>query len=157
LIVCLIACSEGHAVSINDNVPIEDAVAKLEAIAEGLCGTTPLRAKAALALSIALTESGNSTPRTPTSASSTRGTLKVSTTDTIDATSTTSHAQPPSLQAPLARCYNKQCSKTETQGGEFKLCAKCRIARYCSADCQRLAWKDHKAVCGTKTQALAGL
>ena len=32
-----------------------------------------------------------------------------------------------------------------------KICQRCKIARYCSAECQREDWKKHKHVCGANT------
>jgi len=34
--------------------------------------------------------------------------------------------------------------------GARKRCANCEKARYCSRDCQRLDWSEHKKVCGSK-------
>ena len=50
-------------------------------------------------------------------------------------------------------CAN--CSKTQNNAPNLKLCAKCRATRYCSRDCQTAHWKVHKKVC-TK-QAAAGI
>ncbi|TBU31065.1 hypothetical protein BD311DRAFT_717252 [Dichomitus squalens] len=32
--------------------------------------------------------------------------------------------------------------------GKHKACGKCKYARYCSAECQKLDWPDHKHTCG---------
>lgn len=42
------------------------------------------------------------------------------------------------------------CHKTEAEGGgELKKCGRCSPAKYCSAQCQRVDWKKHKATCLT--------
>eukprot|EP01025_Chloroclados_australasicus_P007231 TRINITY_DN12309_c0_g1_i4.p2 TRINITY_DN12309_c0_g1~~TRINITY_DN12309_c0_g1_i4.p2 ORF type:complete len:167 (-),score=14.58 TRINITY_DN12309_c0_g1_i4:44-544(-) len=42
------------------------------------------------------------------------------------------------------RCANSQCSNKGTM-----TCARCKKARYCSKDCQRIDWKQrHKQSCG---------
>ena len=43
-------------------------------------------------------------------------------------------------------CAN--CGVFETEGNKFKVCARCKAALYCSRECQRMAWKDHKKRCG---------
>lgn len=46
------------------------------------------------------------------------------------------------------RCSNAKCNKKETHAGEFKKCARCRLARYCSQKCQRKDWSiRHKREC----------
>ena len=45
-------------------------------------------------------------------------------------------------------CAN--CNKTEFNVPNLKLCAKCRVTRYCSRDCQLEHWKAHKKVCATQ-------
>ena len=49
-----------------------------------------------------------------------------------------------------------QCKKPEVDLEKpFKPCSKCQTEKYCSRDCQKLAWKLHKKVCGEKAQAYA--
>jgi hypothetical protein len=37
----------------------------------------------------------------------------------------------------------------------LKKCGRCRAARYCGADCQRAAWRTHKAACDAAAARLA--
>lgn len=41
-----------------------------------------------------------------------------------------------------ARCY-----KTATRNQPLKACSRCRIVKYCSAECQKAKWPFHKTVC----------
>ncbi|KZV94776.1 hypothetical protein EXIGLDRAFT_766801 [Exidia glandulosa HHB12029] len=51
-------------------------------------------------------------------------------------------------------CYNPHCGRV-MQNGEsekaFRVCARCKMARYCSKECQRVDWKQqqypHKEIC----------
>ena len=46
------------------------------------------------------------------------------------------------------------CGKDESQLiGPLKCCAKCRQCSYCSRDCQKADWKNHKKVCGKQSTA----
>ena len=44
------------------------------------------------------------------------------------------------------RCYNVNCRKTNVPGG-LKKCTKCRVAMYCSRECQAKHWPVHKSGC----------
>ena len=39
------------------------------------------------------------------------------------------------------------CRFCDVEGGKLKTCAGCMHARYCSAECQKLDWPDHKKNC----------
>ena len=52
-------------------------------------------------------------------------------------------------QAALRFC--NQCRNQEKHRGEYKCCAKCKKAYYCSSECQVMAWKGgHKQECQKK-------
>lgn len=40
-----------------------------------------------------------------------------------------------------------RCGGCAARGLHFKLCSACRAVSYCGPECQRAAWKDHKAAC----------
>jgi len=52
-------------------------------------------------------------------------------------------------------CSNPSCQKKWVQGQPmFKSCSQCGQAKYCSKDCQRAHWKQHKRSCKKKAQQL---
>ena len=53
-----------------------------------------------------------------------------------------------SIYDPLARCKN--CNKKESFKSEFRTCSKCKKVFYCSRECQKAHWKDHKNLCCAK-------
>jgi mitochondrial splicing suppressor protein 51 len=52
---------------------------------------------------------------------------------------------------PSTQCAS--CGKAEAPGISLKRCAKCQITKYCSRDCQKAHWKQHKKVCVQYTAA----
>lgn len=52
--------------------------------------------------------------------------------------------------APTPVCAT--CAKKETELGQpLQRCSKCSSTRYCSRDCQKADWKDHKKTCGKES------
>ena len=45
----------------------------------------------------------------------------------------------------LGQCDH--CAVYPRQQGTLKICSRCRVAKYCSQECQRAAWKQHKKLC----------
>ncbi|KAL4078090.1 hypothetical protein J3A83DRAFT_4356774 [Scleroderma citrinum] len=41
----------------------------------------------------------------------------------------------------------KQCEHCRVKSSGLKMCARCRVVRYCSVECQRSHWKTHKRSC----------
>jgi len=39
------------------------------------------------------------------------------------------------------------CTRCASEGAKMQLCGNCRVAKYCSRECQKLDWKDHKPRC----------
>lgn len=45
-------------------------------------------------------------------------------------------------------CESRECARTETAESSFKQCSKCKLANYCSRDCQGSDWTArHKEIC----------
>jgi hypothetical protein len=46
-------------------------------------------------------------------------------------------------------CAHCSCTATAAAaaGGKLRQCSRCRSALYCSADCQRAAWQQHRTSC----------
>ncbi|OUM61436.1 hypothetical protein PIROE2DRAFT_62489 [Piromyces sp. E2] len=52
-------------------------------------------------------------------------------------------------------CSNPTCQKKWVQGQPmFKSCSQCNQAKYCSKECQRTHWKQHKRACKKKAQQI---
>ncbi|KAJ7074557.1 hypothetical protein C8F01DRAFT_1100916 [Mycena amicta] len=49
--------------------------------------------------------------------------------------------------APRGEKHCDSCGKRPKGAAELKTCGKCKVARYCSPDCQRKAWPTHKTKC----------
>ncbi|KAI4610586.1 uncharacterized protein J4E87_010762 [Alternaria ethzedia] len=64
-------------------------------------------------------------------------------------TTSTSESEMPSN---CARC-NK--AEADTEKGTLQRCAKCKTTPYCSRDCQKDDWKNHKKICAQQAQANA--
>jgi hypothetical protein len=45
-------------------------------------------------------------------------------------------------------CVNDGCEVVGHRK-DFKVCPRCKTARYCSVACQKQDWSEHKATCGT--------
>ncbi|KAI9021988.1 hypothetical protein DFJ74DRAFT_706887 [Hyaloraphidium curvatum] len=57
-----------------------------------------------------------------------------------------------SLQWPAASAEARdRCDHCDAEG-KLKRCARCGVARYCGAECQRAAWGEHKALCTAQRQ-----
>jgi hypothetical protein len=57
------------------------------------------------------------------------------------------------VQLEIKRCHN--CRKEKCNDGTNLLtCSRCQVVKYCSAQCQRDDWREHKKVCG---KGVAGL
>jgi hypothetical protein len=48
---------------------------------------------------------------------------------------------------PERKCYYPDCPLGHIALDKLSQCAKCKIAQYCSRDCQVAHWKDHKPMC----------
>ena len=56
-------------------------------------------------------------------------------------------AAQPSQSGDMHTCGT--CGKKDTlQGVKLMTCAKCKTVNYCSKECQKRGWKDHKTICG---------
>eukprot|EP00984_Skeletonema_dohrnii_P011225 scaffold4462_cov119-Skeletonema_dohrnii-CCMP3373.AAC.8 len=50
----------------------------------------------------------------------------------------------------MAICYNLQCPNSygEVERSKTMYCSRCRSVTYCSRECQKADWAEHKPVCG---------
>lgn len=70
-------------------------------------------------------------------------------TDMVGSPSGIGNFRPP-LTATNQRCRVCGSDKKKTTNGSSEallMCTRCKLARYCSKECQRADWKEHKAVC----------
>jgi hypothetical protein len=46
-------------------------------------------------------------------------------------------------------CFNPQCQAPDrmVERGKMFYCTRCRLANYCSPECQTAAWPEHKEIC----------
>ncbi|CAB9521678.1 expressed unknown protein [Seminavis robusta] len=49
--------------------------------------------------------------------------------------------------SPYAPCANPECTAFESRAKEFGCCPKCKSVSYCSHNCQKSAWREHKKQC----------
>jgi hypothetical protein len=45
-------------------------------------------------------------------------------------------------------CHRGLCPERESKENEYSRCGRCRMARYCSRECQRADWPHHMIDCG---------
>jgi len=43
--------------------------------------------------------------------------------------------------------FTSACTYCGKQGVKLQLCSACKRSRYCSKECQKAAWPEHKTVC----------
>ena len=57
----------------------------------------------------------------------------------------------------MGRCYNLSCSHPHGRVERSKMfsCTRCGMVNYCSVECQKAAWKDHKQNCGKTAELRA--
>jgi len=68
-----------------------------------------------------------------------------------DESGSTSSSEVDQEKTKLKACFN--CEDEETVGEAFKTCSRCKYARYCSKECQRCDWSQHKASCKKMAEA----
>jgi hypothetical protein len=54
-----------------------------------------------------------------------------------------------SIDRPKKRTYCQNCGKSKQKDGVAQLmsCGKCKLTVYCSKECQRTNWKEHRLLC----------
>jgi len=58
--------------------------------------------------------------------------------------------------ATMPKCAN--CAKTKSDSGiNLKRCAKCQTTHYCSRECQKADWKEHKRVCASNATSATSI
>ncbi|GKZ01407.1 hypothetical protein MPSEU_001091500 [Mayamaea pseudoterrestris] len=53
---------------------------------------------------------------------------------------------------PKRKCYYPNCPEGYMAVEKLSQCSKCKIAQYCSRDCQAAHWKEHKLLCTAARQ-----
>ena len=48
----------------------------------------------------------------------------------------------------MGLCFNAQCTSDIVQRSKMMCCARCGEVNYCSRECQKAAWPEHKTNCG---------
>ena len=56
-------------------------------------------------------------------------------------------------------CYNPSCSHPDGKVERSKMfcCTRCGMANYCSVECQKADWKEHKELCSTAVELKAAI
>jgi len=49
------------------------------------------------------------------------------------------------------KCNRRPCKEPQLE--KFQICSRCKQINYCSRDCQKSHWKDHKAICADLSTA----
>ena len=57
----------------------------------------------------------------------------------------------------MGRCYNRNCSHPDRKVERSKMfsCSRCGLVNYCSVECQKAHWKEHKEVCSRAVKKAA--
>ncbi|KAF7324101.1 hypothetical protein MKEN_00632500 [Mycena kentingensis (nom. inval.)] len=58
----------------------------------------------------------------------------------------------PTAERAPRRCT--ECQKYETEAMKILRCSQCHVTEYCSRECQKRAWKGHKAACNADNSTL---
>ncbi|KAK7682252.1 hypothetical protein QCA50_014839 [Cerrena zonata] len=53
----------------------------------------------------------------------------------------------------MAMCRSEKCHYSKAQGAKLFACSGCKMARYCSRECQAHDWPAHKIICRRNQQA----
>lgn len=59
-------------------------------------------------------------------------------------------------QGKPAVCCEPSCDRAKADGFSLKRCTGCHVARYCSRECQKKHWQEHKQVCKAPSGQSAG-
>ncbi|GAB4816194.1 hypothetical protein N2152v2_003240 [Parachlorella kessleri] len=64
-------------------------------------------------------------------------------------------APEPSAKGAANEAMQRQCASCQQAASTVKLCSGCRAVRYCSVECQRAHWRQHKPACMVMRQGQA--